>query len=168
MWKRLLVPHDFSPCADHALELALALARVHGAEITVAHVSELPANLTRDTLVTPEGASVPIRIEEYAARGARERLDAIAGPHRRAGAVLHTLPLMGRIVEEILGAATSIGADALIVGTHGRKGLSHLLVGSVAEKLVRLSPIPVVTARSRAPNAELTAEERALEDELSG
>ena len=57
MWKKLLVPHDFSPCAARALGLAVDLARVHGAELVLVHVSELPANLAPEALVIPPGST---------------------------------------------------------------------------------------------------------------
>jgi len=61
-----------------------------------------------------------------------------------------------------------VGADALVVGTHGRKGLSHLLLGSVAEKVVRSAPVPVVCVRTPARDATPIREETDIEDELAG
>jgi universal stress protein A len=168
MWKKLLVPHDFSPCAARALRTAVELARVHGAELMLVHVSDLPANLPPETLVTPPGTKVALRVDEYTTRGACDQLEKIAEPLRREGLVVRTVAVTGDVADEILAATEEAGADALVVGTHGRTGLSHLLLGSIAEKLVRRATVPVVTVRSHAPEAEPTREERAVEDELAG
>jgi universal stress protein A len=168
MWNKLLVPHDFSACSARALRLALDLARVHGSELTLVHVSELPPNLPPDTLVTPVGAASALRVDDYTTGGARRQLEDIAEPLRREGIHVRTLAVTGDAPEEILAAARAVGADAIVVGTHGRSGLSHLLLGSVAEKVVRGSPVPVVSVRSQAPEPLLTHEEKAVEDELAG
>lgn len=168
MWNKLLVPHDFSPCSARALGIALDLARVHGSEITLVHVSELPPNLPPDTLVTPVGATATVRVDDYTTSGARRQLEAIAEPLRREGIHVRTLAVTGDAAAEIFAAASSVGVDAIVVGTHGRSGLSHLLLGSVAEKVVRHSPVPVVSVRLHAPEATLTPEEMAVEDELAG
>ena len=168
MWKKLLVPHDFSPCAARALGLAVDLARVHGAELVLVHVSELPANLVPEALVIPPGTDTAVRVDDPTLRGAREQLELIAEPLRREGIAVRTLAMIGEIAREILTAAKTVGADVLVVGTHGRTGLSHLFLGSVAEKLVRYASFPVVTVRSQAPEATLTREESTAQDELAG
>lgn len=168
MWKKLLVPHDFSGCAAAALCTATELARVHGSEIALVHVSELPANLPAETLVTPAGASGPIRVDLYTQRGAREQLEGFAATVRREGIAVRTYATVGDVADQILALAGELRADALVVGTHGRRGLSHLLLGSIAEKLVRRATVPVVTVRMPALEAALTPEERAAEDELAG
>lgn len=167
MWKRILVPHDFSPCAVNALRVAVELAGVHRAAITILHVSDLPENLTADTVVSPPGERSALPIADYTTRGAVQRLEAIAEPLRREGLSVLTKTVTGGIAEEILLAAKN-DTDVLVLGTHGRTGLSHLLVGSVAEKIVRCASVPVVTVRSRSPEAAKTNEERDAEDELSG
>jgi nucleotide-binding universal stress UspA family protein len=168
MWKKLLVPHDFSPCAEYALRTAVELAKVHGSELVLVHVSELPANLPLDTLVTPASGAEAVRVDDYMTRGARQRLDAITEPLRCAGFAASTLAVTGDVAERILALATEVGADALVVGTHGRHGLAHLLLGSVAEKLVRSAPLPVVCVRTPAREATPTREESDVEDELAG
>ena len=168
MWKKLLVPHDFSPCAERALGTAVQLAKLLGSELALAHVSELPPNLPLDTLVTPQSGAEPVRVDEYTTRGARQQLEAIAEPLRRAGFAVSTRAVTGDVADRILALTTEIGADALVIGTHGRKGLSHLLLGSVAEKLLRGASVPVVCVRTLAREATPTPEESDLEDELAG
>jgi nucleotide-binding universal stress UspA family protein len=168
MWKKLLVPHDFSPCAERALGTAVELARVHGSELALVHVSELPANLPCDALVTPKNEVGSVRVDEYMTDSARQRLDAIAEPLRLAGLAVSTLAVTGDVARQILELARKVDADALVVGTHGRMGLSHLLLGSVAEKVVRGASVPVVCVRTPAREAARTNEESNVEDELSG
>jgi nucleotide-binding universal stress UspA family protein len=168
MWKNILVPHDFSPCAERALDVAAELAAVNGAAIAILHVSSLPANLSGDTRLQPAGEETTLRVDEYTTRAAIKQLEAIAEPLRRERIAVITRAVTGDVTEEILAATRALNADVLVVGTHGRTGLAHLLLGSVAEKLVRHAPVPVVTVRSRAPEAQPTDEERAVEDELTG
>jgi nucleotide-binding universal stress UspA family protein len=168
MWKKLLVPHDFSPCAERALHTAARLAKFHGSALTLVHVSELPANLPFDLLVTPAGGAGPLRVDEYTTRAARQQLDAIAEPLRRGGLAVSTLAVTGDVAEQILALATDVGADALVVGTHGRKGLAHLVLGSIAEKVVRNAAVPVVCVRTPTREATPTREESDIEDELAG
>jgi universal stress protein A len=171
MWKQILVPIDFSECAGRALELALSFAKHDRAALTLVHVSPLPPNLGPDVLVTPRGATDPVRIDDYTTRGARQCLDAMAAPLRARGLEVRTLAISsasGDVADELLRIAGDLRADVVVVGTHGRTGLSHLLLGSVAEKIIRRATVPVVTVRSPSPDAAPTREERAAEDELAG
>lgn len=168
MWQKLLIPHDLSPLAAHALRTAVELAKVHGSELALLHVSELPANLPPETLVSPADATGPVRVDDYTTRGAREQLEAVAAPLRSEGFVVRTIAVVGDVAERILAVATEIGADALVVGTHGRKGLPHLLLGSIAENVVRGASVPVVCIRAHAAAAKPTREESNVEDELAG
>lgn len=167
MWKMLVVPHDFSPCADRALRLAAALAKVHGSKILLLHVSELPASLAPTTLLIPEGETEPVRADAYAMAGAERRLEGLAERVRRASIPVQTEAVVGSVESEILESIQRWNADALVMGTHGREGLAHWLVGSVTEKVVRRARVPVVCVRS-AGEAELTREELAMADELAG
>jgi nucleotide-binding universal stress UspA family protein len=168
MWKNILVPHDFSPCADRALRLAVELARVHRAEISLLHVSDLPDDLTADTIVEPPGEGSVLVVADYATRGALRRLEQIAEPLRREGLAVLTKAVTGICADEILVATRELGTDLLVVGTHGRTGLSHFWLGSVAEELVRRASIPVLSVRVPSVEAEPTIEERDAEDELAG
>jgi universal stress protein A len=171
MWKHLLVPVDFSECAARARGLAEAIAEREHATLTLVHVSPLPPNLAPDVLVTPPGGTEPLRIDEFTTRGARSRLDAMASPLRERGLDVRTLAVAaasGDVAEELLLVIATTRADAVVVGTHGRTGLSHLLLGSVAEKIIRHAVVPVITIRAPSPEAQPTREERVAEDELAG
>lgn len=168
MWTRLLVPFDFSACADAALSLAVELARTHGAELALLHVSDLPPNLEADARITPPGGAESMRVADYVTRGATARLEAVVKPVRDAGLSVSLRAVTGEVGHEILRAAGEQGASAIVMGTHGRTGLSHLLLGSVTEKVVRAANVPVITVRLPAPESRATEEERAAEDELAG
>lgn len=179
MWKNILVPHDFSRCANGALELATSLAQLHGAALLLVHVSPLPPNLPHDAQVKgPDGAMVSV--EDMVTAGASRDLAALATPLIAQGIKVATLARAtepGNPATAILRLAGAHGADVIVVGTHGRTGLAHLLMGSVAEKIIRGATMPVITVRGRDEASSLahaahgphrTREERAAEDELVG
>lgn len=143
-FEHLLVATDFSECSQRALDLALEIAAKFNSKLTLVHSWEAPSYtyaggeyVTVD-LVTPiEQAAVALL--EKATVDLKKRMPAA-----------ETLLRSGVAWEEILAAATQVHADLIVVGTHGRRGLSHALLGSVAEKVVRLSTVPVLTAHGSA------------------
>jgi nucleotide-binding universal stress UspA family protein len=151
-WKTILVPHDFSSCANHAAALARDVARVTGAKLVLAHVAEIPAGLGVDTAIVPEEGGAPIKLRDYAVANAEERLGDLADRLRKDGMEVVTTVVVGDSVDEILRATAEAGADLIVMGTHGRTGLRHLLTGSVTEKVVRHATVPVLTVR--VPDAE--------------
>lgn len=138
---RLLVAMDFSPPAQQALAWARMLSRTTGAEIALLHVVEL----TPEVFATlPEEILAPAvgdRIREHLLDQAYRRLEATARPEERVEV------RMGAAGYRILEAISELRADLVCMGTHGRSGLAHLLLGSVAEQVVRRSPVPVLTVR---------------------
>ncbi len=148
MWKTLLVPHDFSPCADRALAQAGDLARLHGATLVLVHVTSLPPGLTADAMLSDRESGQLVRVDAYARTGATARLEDIAGPLRDAGLDVATRALLGDVADEILQLVPEVGADLIVMGTHGRTGLRHLLLGSMAEKVIRQATVPVLTVRT--------------------
>jgi nucleotide-binding universal stress UspA family protein len=139
--RRLLHPTDFSDPSRPAFELACALARDYGAELVVLHVAPPPA------AGVVEGITVelPTGWEEET----RTRLEKIRPADPRVP-VVHRLE-QGDAVREILRVAAAVRADLIVMGTHGRGGLSRLLVGSVAEIVMRNAPCPVLTVRAPLP-----------------
>lgn len=168
MWKTILVPHDFSASAEAALRTAAELARVHRAMIVVLHVSNLPPNVPVDARIVPAAGADSVRLDEWVARGTSAKLEGVAAPLRAQGLEVATRARIGDIESEILAAALEDAASVIVMGTHGREGLAHVFLGSVAEKVVRRAPVPVVTVRTPGPETERTNEERAAEDELAG
>jgi nucleotide-binding universal stress UspA family protein len=139
--RRILHPTDFSDLSRPAFELACSLARDFGAELVVLHVAQLP-------LLTPvDGVLVPTPVDE--AEYARGRLERVRPSDPRL-AVAHRLA-EGDPAEEILRAAGDLPADLIVMGTHGRGGLSRLLMGSTAEGVMRKAPCPVLTVKAPLP-----------------
>jgi len=171
MWKRLLVPHDFSRCSAHALDVATALAGQSQAELTLLHVSPLPPNLPADTRVAEADGATLVSIGELLTSGAQRQLAAIAAPLKARGLRVQTLAQVtepGSPADAILRIARELESDLIVLGTHGRTGLAHLLLGSVAEKVIRGARVPVLTVRSTDEGPHATLEESLAEDELEG
>jgi nucleotide-binding universal stress UspA family protein len=146
-WRTILVPHDFSSSANHAAALARDVAKKFGARLILLHVAEVPAGIGIDTAVVPEAGAAPISLRDYATASANDHLADLASRLEKDGIVVTTQVAVGRPVDEILRAAAEEKADLIAMGTHGRTGLAHLVTGSVTEKVVRTSPVPVLTVR---------------------
>jgi universal stress protein A len=140
---RLLVPVDFSDCSLRALEYALALAERFGSKIVLLHVVE-PAVYPENYLVASPALD---ETNQNLLESARERLQELR--HKRIGHRIQaeTLVRMGRAHSEIPDTAKALGADLIVLGTHGYTGLKHALLGSTAERVVRQGPCPVLTVR---------------------
>lgn len=146
-WKTILVPHDFSSCANQATAMARDVAKSHGARLVLLHVSDLPFGLDPDAVIIPSPGAAPLKARDVALGGARERIDDLAARLRKDGVEVSTALALGDVVDEILGAARREQVDLIVMGTNGRTGLSRLVVGSVTEKVVRQAPVPVLTLR---------------------
>jgi nucleotide-binding universal stress UspA family protein len=136
-FKNILVATDFSPPAERAVEVAVTFAKTFDAKLTLLHVYELPT-----TYGYAGGMVWPI---EELARAAQESLDAALSKLREKYPRAEGLLGSGTPSQQILALARERKADLVVLGTHGRRGLSHAFFGSVAEKVVRLSPVPVLT-----------------------
>jgi nucleotide-binding universal stress UspA family protein len=146
--RTILVPTDFSESAARALGWARMLGRAFGARIAVLHVLDLPlvwmpvGGLGSIPTPVPSGAADQLTAE------ARTILETIG---QDVPEVTERLLRTGHPREVILASATEIGADVIVMGTHGRRGVSDLFIGSVAEHVVRHSPVPVWTVRAEEP-----------------
>lgn len=148
--------------------MAEGLAALHEGAITLFHVGVLPVNVRPDAPMDRSAGAGSVTPAELVREGALRRLAALAESSRRRGIEVTTVATTGDVADAILTAAVDLGADAIVLGTHGRTGLSHLLLGSVAERVVRHAAVPVVTVRSPAPDPEPLREELDVEDELAG
>jgi nucleotide-binding universal stress UspA family protein len=139
MYETILVPTDGSAQSDAALDHAVGLARHHGAAVHLLYV----ADTNRDSL-TAQGGRVIDALEQEGERITSDAVD-------RVGADVEVVDAVetGGPVETILDYADSVGADLVVMGTHGRRGLDRYLLGSTTERVVRRSPIPVLTVRER-------------------
>jgi nucleotide-binding universal stress UspA family protein len=141
--KRILTATDFSPASQVALKYAVAFSQAFQAEVILTHVLENP-DLLAGLPPVAEGYIPPnlAELQEQHARVQCEQVLAQAGLSKARLLLLH-----GNPAKEIAQAAAREQADLIIVGTHGRGAIAHLLLGSVAEKVVRLAPCPVLTVR---------------------
>ncbi|MCC6751074.1 MAG: universal stress protein [Deltaproteobacteria bacterium] len=145
--KKLLVPVDFSDCSEAALHYAAELAKRFGASLEVLHVIEVPPYLVPEVIVQGPGGSRQT-IRELAGAAANQQLEKVLAELDAEG-----VPVQGRIeTGDAAKRVTELAAldkhDLIVMGTHGRTGLSHFFVGSVAEKVVRMAPCPVLTIRA--------------------
>ena len=134
--KRILVATDFGPAAEAALTYGRALANNFGATLTVMHVAE--NFFLRATIADPHALKAAV------ARRLEERLTAEDRSALHARAVLDT---SDQPADAITAYAKQAEIDLIVMGTHGRNGISHLLVGSVAERVVRTASCPVLTVK---------------------
>jgi nucleotide-binding universal stress UspA family protein len=141
MYDRILVPTDGSTEVERSVSHAATLASVHGAELVAVYVVNTASYGGLPIETSIEGVS---QILEEEGEAAIDRVEAIAASH--------DVPVDGRVVrgtpsKEIVRNAETAGCDLIVMGTHGRGGIDRLLLGSVAERVVRSSPMPVLTVR---------------------
>jgi nucleotide-binding universal stress UspA family protein len=148
----ILHPTDFSERSEYAFRLACSLAHDHGSQLLVLHVLEPEITVYGD-MVLPQP-------DEVIRKQVRDKLLQIKGPNGKVCA--HRLE-EGLPAEQILRVAKEIGCDMIVMGTHGRRGLSRFLVGSVAEQVTRQAPCPVVIVKTPFAPAVVSAEESAQE-----
>jgi universal stress protein A len=141
--KKILVPLDFSDQSLHALEYAKTLAKTLGASLELLHVVPNPYIADPTGLYTP----LPQNYLDEFEREAQGRLEqALTLEEQKvfgSGRTVRT----GNAADEIVECARARQVDLIIMGTHGRTGASHLFLGSVAERVVRTAPCPVLTVR---------------------
>lgn len=139
-FRHVAVATDFSECGEAAVEAAVDVAARYGAALTLIHVVEIPAYAYAGMDTMPINLTTPV---SEAAREAMQH--ALTRAQKRIPAAQAKLEPTGVSWQRIIAVAQQVGADLLVVGTHGRTGLQHALIGSVAERVVRHSPIPVLS-----------------------
>lgn len=143
MFKTILFATDFSESSDHAFQYALSLARKFESRLGIIHVISEPVDL--------RGFYVPHisfdKLEEEIEQGALKMMEKFCHTHVQDYANVESFVVPGIPYDEIIKKAVEINADLIVVGTHGRTGLDHVLFGSTAEKVVRKSAVPVMTIR---------------------
>ena len=144
MFTRILVPTDFSPPSDAALEYAKAVASRFGASLHLLYVADDPyrAALAAEVFV-PEVEGLRDEIIASALTRLKEQLTSADATALRA----KTTAIIGIPAWSVVEYAEGHDIDLIIMGTHGRGGMAHLLVGSVAERVLRTAPCPVLTVR---------------------
>jgi universal stress protein A len=156
MFSRILVPTDFSPPSDAAFEYARILAAKFGSSLQILHVIDDPT--AESDFVADGFAPSTEGIRTSLLDNARARLERSMNLVDRSRYHAHAEAVLGMPAASIVGYATATGAGLIVMGTHGRTGLAHLLMGSVAEQVVRSAPCPVLTVREVAVADERLAE----------
>ncbi|MGB9382836.1 universal stress protein [Candidatus Binatus sp.] len=142
LFRKILCPIDFSEHSLAALEVALKVVQQNDAKLYLLNVAP--------TLAGSAGLQ-PVPMDPYPQleKDGQQQLARVGREKIPAAVRYETLVLSGDPAEQVLDTARNIGADLIVMGTHGRTGLVHLVLGSVAERVVREAPIPVLTAHAR-------------------
>ncbi|OJH33494.1 universal stress protein [Cystobacter ferrugineus] len=140
---RILVPVDLMEGSQAIVHYALELGRPFNAAIEVLHVWEPPQYVAPDLLVAAPGWT-PQPLEKEALAAAKQSLENFVGGIQGGGNLTHKL-VMGEPSAAVLQVADSGGFNLIVMGTHGRRGLPRLLLGSVAQRVVARAPCPVLT-----------------------
>ncbi|OHB32553.1 MAG: universal stress protein [Desulfuromonadaceae bacterium GWC2_58_13] len=142
-FKTILFAIDFSQSSDYAFQYALSLAKKYDARLVIIHVINEPVDL--------RGFYVPHisfeKLEQEIEEGAKKMMEKFCRNQIKDYSKYETFIVPGIPYDEIIKKANEESADLILMGTHGRTGLDHVLFGSTAEKVVRKSPVPVMTVR---------------------
>ena len=143
LFHRIVVPTDFSGSSEDAWALARRVAGTLGSEVVLAHVYVEPI-LYGDPPLASDTAG---QLYEQGRKWVEDELEKWASAARAEGMTVRTIVRTGSAHDEIVNLATDERAELIIMGTHGRTGLDRLLLGSVADRVIRFSPCPVLTVR---------------------
>jgi universal stress protein A len=143
VFQRIVVATDFSDSSEAAWALAQRMGAALHSDVVLVHVF-VPPLVYGEPAVALGGADV----YESAERWVEETLSRWAGSARAQGVSVRTVVRTGTAHEEIVAVATEERADVIVMGTHGRAGLARVLIGSVAERVIRFAPCPVLTVRT--------------------
>jgi nucleotide-binding universal stress UspA family protein len=151
--QHIFVPTDFSPYADRAVDYAIALARTLQARLTLLHVMHLPQ--------WEMGEMSPSSLDAYVQgreADAQHQMQTAQARVAHAGLPCDSAIIEGVPYRTIVDLAGNRAVDLIVMGTHGRTGLLHVLLGSVAERVVRLAPCPVLVTRGSRDTAPESAD----------
>jgi len=154
--KTILVATDFGACAEAALDRALALAPALGAKVYLLHAYVMPVAAFPGGEFAPRAEIAPKVIASV-----QTSLAEVIAKRKQSGVEIIPLAKEGDPRDTVLATAADLGADLVIVGTHGRRGIVRALLGSVAESIVRTSSVPVMTVHAPDASAAAKAEGRA-------
>jgi nucleotide-binding universal stress UspA family protein len=143
-FKRIMVASDLSKVSRGAFNTAIEFAASRGAELFIVHVIAPISPLVPEQFIQP---GILETIEADARRWAERQLQRLAAAARKSDIRVKALLLSGDPADQIIRAARAHHTDLIVVGTHGRRGFSKMMLGSVAEHVLRTAPCPVVTVR---------------------
>ncbi len=141
--RRILVPLDFSDQAPLVLDWAAHLAKQHGSRVVLLHAYHLPVEFQQ-----LEGAYLPPDFWSNVKVEAEQSLSRYAEDLERRGIQVESVVREGYPATVIIDEAASLPVDLIVIGTHGLSGLKHLLLGSIAERVVQRAPCPVLTVKT--------------------
>jgi nucleotide-binding universal stress UspA family protein len=142
-FRNILVPVDFSDHASRALDTAIELAKQSDGRLHLIHSYPITP-----VVMAPYEVSLPIELERSVREGANKQLATWAERVRKAGVPVDSSTSAEGPSEAIVHCAEKIGADLIVMGTRGLTGLKHVLLGSTAERTLRLAPCPVLTLKA--------------------
>ena len=147
----IVVPVDFSDSSPPAIAAAVDWAQTTGAKLVLVHVIDM---VYYDYGWLYEGVPVPKDILSRNEDRVRDKMLALVPADVREKLRVESMVVHAQPWEGILQAVKDAHADLIVMGTHGRRGLTHMFLGSVAEKVVRLAPCPVLTVKAKAQDAQ--------------
>jgi len=156
--KRILVPIDFSACSEAAMGYAISLAQSFQAQVFLIHVMEPPAYGLDFTLTHP---GVPVEVKQKLVDATKQSVEKM----KKMGIDAEGHFVMGVPFVEIIKAAKKHEADLIIMGTHGRTALAHLLLGSTAERVIQRADCPVLTVKAEKPSSIPEKKEKPIEEQ---
>jgi nucleotide-binding universal stress UspA family protein len=142
-WQRILVPVDFSETSQSAVRQAVDLAASFRSSLILLHVG--------DRAAADVATEFPLGLEASLLDAERERLLKVLTPAEQAQLHPEFVIVAGSPAHEIVRCADEREVDLIVMGTHGRSGVSHMLIGSVAERVIRSAPCPVLVVRNSGP-----------------
>ena len=142
--RHILAPVDFSDGTETVVEWAAHLAEEHGSRMTLLHAYHFPLEFQQ-----LEGAHIPADFWSSVRAEAESSLERLAEPLRAGGVETEAAVCEGYAATVIIDEAASRDVDLIVIGTHGLSGLKHLLLGSIAERVVQKAHCPVLTVKAR-------------------
>jgi nucleotide-binding universal stress UspA family protein len=146
-FKEILIPVDFSDHSTAALESAIELARAFDSKLHLLHCYQIQPGG-----ISPYGIAIPLSYSTEIRDAASQQLAAWQEEHIPAGVSVDVSIVSEVPSEAIVGTAKKVGADLIVMGTRGLSGFKHVMLGSVAERTVRLAPCPVMTVHAPGSN----------------
>ena len=147
-YRRILAPVDGSKTSNKGLREAIRLAKSEGAKLFVLHVvSEYPAFAVMDGMMSGAPGADLLPALRAGGKRALEKARALAAKNAVPASIILREMLAGPAADPIVREARKIGADLIVMGTHGHRGLRRLVMGSDAEQVVRMTPVPVLLVR---------------------
>ena len=144
--KRILHPSDFSAAARPAFKKAIEVAKTNGATLELLHVMTPILPMPGDGYISPRTYD---ELTAAATESARKKMQGLVKAARAAGVKAKSTIATGGPADRIVRAARTKRADLIVMGTHGRTGVSRFLLGSVASRVIATSPCPVLTVRGK-------------------